>query len=125
VAIETDGIIPNSAVMSRGMGRARGVPPYVGGVYLPNTITYDGGGSRRIYVFCTANNGHLVVNYRAGNSRQWADQGRPTSATTVYLPNAITFGSTSLYVFGTANNGHLVVNYWDGSSWNWADQRSL
>jgi hypothetical protein len=99
-----------------------GTSPYSGGVYSPNAIAYDGGGSRQVYVFCTGNNGHLVVNYGAGSSWTWADQGRPMGATAVYLPSAVTYGHSGLYVFGTSNTGDLVVNYFDSVGWHWADQ---
>src|SRR5262249_8370178 len=42
----------------------------------PAAITYvDAAGNRRIYVFASGDNGHLVVNYWDGLSWNWADQG--------------------------------------------------
>jgi len=106
----------------------QGLPVGAFAAYNPSAITYLSGGLQRIYVFATANTGHLVVNYWDGFSWRWADQGKPVGTSGVYRPSAITYLSGSvqrIYVFDEGSNGDLVVNYWDGSSWHWADQAGL
>src|SRR5262249_8149271 len=89
-------------------------------------------GQQRIYVFATADNGHLVVNYWDGGQWQWADQGLPAGVAWLGSLSAITYrdcqqclggGQQRIYVFCTSDaSDHLVVNYWDGAQWHWADQ---
>jgi hypothetical protein len=109
------------------------LPQGVSGVSSPAAITFASGGQQLIYVFATADNGHLVVNYTLdGIHWFWADQGLPPSPAgtlLVWFPTAITYasgGKQLIYVFAGASNAagttDLVVNYWDGSQWHWADQ---
>jgi hypothetical protein len=103
----------------------QGLPAGASAVYTPFAITYLSGGQQRIYVFAQSSSGHLVVNYWNGSTWQWADQGLPAGAISVYRPAAITYLSGSqqrIYVFAESSGGHLVVNYWNGSTWQWADQ---
>jgi hypothetical protein len=103
----------------------QGLPAGASGVLPSSVITYLSGSQREIYVFGTADNGHVVVHYWNGSSWQWADQGLPEGASSVNYLSAITYlsgGHRLIYVFGTTTEGHLVANYWNGSSWQWADQ---
>ena len=47
----------------------------------PGVITFLEGGEQRIYAFVRGANGHLAVNYWAGGSWHWADQGVPPGTT--------------------------------------------
>jgi hypothetical protein len=111
----------------------QGLPAGTTAIYSPNAITYlDGSGNQRIYVFATASNSHLVVNYWDGSAWHWADQGVAPGPIGVSGPSAVTYvdgsGNRRIYVFAVATNSpvansdHLVVNYWDGFAWHWADQ---
>ncbi len=102
-----------------------GLPAGVSAVYAPTAIMYQSGSQQLIYVFATASNGHLVVNYGFAppGARYWEDQGLPAGSSGVYSPAAVAYGSGAqqlISVFATGSNHHLVVNYWDGS-WHWAD----
>ena len=57
----------------------QGKPPSLGSDMLTggSVIRYVEGGKWRIYVFVTATNGHLYVNYWDGSHWHWADQGTP------------------------------------------------
>jgi hypothetical protein len=101
------------------------------GFYDVNAVTYNVGGSQRIYVFTTVIlsdgglAGHAVVNYWDGSTWHWADQGLPSGVAAVYYPSAVAWvsgGSPRIYVFDQANAGDLYLNYWDGSAWHWTHQ---
>jgi hypothetical protein len=88
-------------------------------------ITYNQGGTQRIYSFDRSANGHLYVNYWDGSAWHWADQGTPAATTTVAGdPGVITYlqGNVQrIYAFANGTDGRLYVDYWD-SHWHWADQ---
>ena len=108
----------------------QGLPAGAELVAEPSAITYESGGSQRIYVFCTANGGlgfvgHLVVNYWDGSTWHWADQG-PGPGNGMVEPSAITYlsgGHQRIYVYAQGLDDDLVVNYWNGATWNWEDLR--
>jgi hypothetical protein len=110
----------------------QGLPPGLAWISNPTAITYASGGQQRIYVFATANTGHLVVNCWDGFKWHWVDQGLPPSPAgvgAVNTPTAITYASGGIqliYVFGSAfvpqtQSSPLVVNHWDGVNWHWAN----
>ena len=122
------GIAPPSPRSWADLGR----PPVVGGpVENPVAITYVSGGQQQIYVFATADYGHLVVAYWNSTAPwHWADLGLPAGASGVGPPTAITWqsgGQQWIYVFATDGLGHLGVDYGlaPPSPRSWADQVSL
>jgi hypothetical protein len=98
----------------------QGLPSGITGIQFPNVVTY-GTGAQGLYVFGTASNGHLIVNYWSGGAWHWADQGLPPATTAFYNASSVTPDGQQLYVFGTIDNGHLMANYWNGSAWQWVD----
>lgn len=92
-------------------------------LYSPFAITYEEGGTQRIYVFAITGNGHrFVVRYFNGTLWQWAQLPTATFlkreriAVVTYVDE---LGARRIHLFAVddATESNLVTTWWDGSTW--------
>lgn len=87
----------------------------------PAAVTDNQGSTGNVYVFVTAENGHLVERFYNGSQWQWLDHGTPVDGVEVKSdPSAIygddTVGNIIISVFVTGSDGNMYEFYRDAGN---------